>query len=213
MVTKFRLLILVLLKKLLLCDSLGKHLGELPGVERLVRRGATIETFINALSEGEISLTGKDAVLVMVGTNDMANSFNPQAVLSLMGSLIRRIHQVNSSIHVVVSGILPRLCDLDRSEQPVKDYNKMLGRVCRDSQIMMIRAYNGFTSGKEPRGVREWLYAKDGLHLSDRGSCVLTQMLRVQFSDRNILKRMEVITAEAEHKEDRNETFGLNYGH
>ena len=72
--------------------------------------------------------------------------------------------------------------------------------------------YNGFTSGKERRGVREWLYAKDGLHLSDRGSCVLTQMLRVQFSDRNILKRMEVITAEAEHKEDRNETFGLNYG-
>jgi len=203
----------VLLKKLLLCDSMGKHLGELPGVEQRVIRGATIETFIEALSSGEIVLEGKDAVLVMVGTNDMARSFNPQAVLALMGSLIRRIHQINNCIHVVVSGILPRLCDLARSEQPVKDYNKMLGRVCRDSRIMMIRSYNGFISGKERRGVREWLYAKDGLHLSDRGSCVLTQMLRVQFSDRNILKRMEVIAAEAELREDRTESFGMNYGH
>jgi len=201
-----------MLKKLLLADSICKYVGDLPGVEQKIIRGAYFETFAEKINDGEIVLSGIDAILIHIGTNNMALNFEPQSVLAQLGSLIRAIHRQSVTAHVIVSGILPRLFDLKVSERPVKEYNKMLARVCRDHRLMMIRSYNAFISGKEPRGVKEWLYARDGLHLSDRGSYVLTQMFRVQFSDMNILKRREVIDAENEKKVLRDSTFNIWYG-
>jgi len=149
-----------------------------------------------------------DAVLVHVGTNNLARCFDAQAVLAEMGGLIRLIKRVNSEAHIVISGIIPRLKDLAVSDRAVKDYNKMLGRVCRDCNVMMIRCFNGFTCGKQPNGVKEWLFCKDGLHLSARGDFILGQIFRVQFSDLNVLKRRVVMDREAACRQSRDESFG-----
>jgi len=196
------------MKKLLLSDSICKNVGTLPGVNHIIIRGGTIEDFKDLVFTGEVDIKGNDAVLLHVGTNNMARAFDAQAVLTEIGSLIRLIKRVNSKILIVVSGILPRLVDLPNSDLPVKNYNKMLSRVCRDCGVMNIRSYNGFTSGKEARGIKEWLYCRDGLHLSHRGDVVLGQQFRVQYSDMNVIKRHAVIRREAESREDRDNCFG-----
>lgn len=196
------------LKKILLADSLCRNLAVLPGVEQHVIRGARLGSFTTKIDSGEISLKGMKAVLIHAGTNDMANTLDAGKVLSEMGALIRAIKRVCDTIHIVVSGLLPRLCDLDKSDVPVKDYNKMLCRVCRDRDVMVIRSYNAFTSGREPRGVKEWLYAPDGLHLSVRGSFILSQVFRVQFSDRNVLTRRAYLDREAASRLNREVNFG-----
>jgi len=196
------------LKKLLLSDSICKHLGDLPGVTKKVVRGACIEDFGDLIMSGDLDLKGMDAVLLHIGTNNLARNYDARAVLIEMGSLIRLIKKINEKIHVVVSGILPRLIDFDLSDRVIKEYNKLLTRVCRDCNVMMIRSFNGFTCGKEPNGIKEWLFGRDGLHLSTRGSYVLSQLFRVQFSDRNILKRREVLDSEAASRAERDNDFG-----
>jgi len=185
-----------------------KHLGDLPGVTKKVVRGACIEDFGDLIMSGELDIKGMDAVLLHIGTNNLARNFDAHAVLIEMGSLIRLIKKINDKIHVVVSGILPRLVDFDLSDRAIKEYNKLLTRVCRDCNVMMIRSFNGFTCGKEPNGIKEWLFGRDGLHLSTRGSYVLSQLFRVQFSDRNILKRRIVMDAEAASRAKRDSDFG-----
>ena len=196
------------LKKLLLSDSICKHLGDLPGVTKKVVRGACIEDFGDLIMSGDLDIKGMDAILLHIGTNNLARNFDAHAVLIEMGSLIRLIKKINDKVHVVVSGILPRLIDFDQADKSIKEYNKLLSRVCRDCNVMMIRSFNGFTCGKEPNGIKEWLFARDGLHLSTRGSYVLSQLFRVQFSDRNIVKRRAVLDEEAAKRERRDDDFG-----
>ena len=203
-------MILDFLKKLLLADSIVKEVAALPGVRRHIIRGGRLGDFVDGIENGTIDLTGMDAVLVHAGTNDMARRYDPQHVLAEMGALIRCIRRMNSSIYVVVSGILPRLCDLEKSLEPVREYNKMLVRICRDKDVMVIRSRHAFTSGKEVRGVKEWLYSCDKLHLSVRGSFVLTQVFRVQYSDRNVLQRRQCLDQEADDRVVRETSFGAD---
>ena len=198
------------LKKVLLVDSIGRDLSPLPGVTVHVIRGGKLSDFVAGIEDGSINVSVMDAVLVHAGTNDMARRYDAQYVLAEMGALIRCIRRMNSSIHIVVAGILPRLCDLSASETAVREYNRILVRVCRDRDVMVIRSWNAFTSGKEPKGVKEWLYAGDRLHLSVRGSYVLTQVYRVQFSDRNILQRRQSLNREADERVEREASFGLD---
>ena len=191
-------------------DSIGKNLAALPGVTLIVRRGAYLESFTQSILSGDVSLQGMDALLLHVGTNNIDRDRDPQSVLIETGNLIRVAKVANPTMHVVVSGILPRICDLSATEGLVKEYNKLLGRVCRDNQVMMIRSFTAFTCGKEPNGIKAWLFAADGLHLSPRGSAVLTQLFRVQFSDRNIQQRHFVMKNELAKKNLRDENFGFN---
>ena len=75
--------------------------------------------------------------------------------------------------------------------------------------VMMIRSFSAFTCAKEPNGIKAWLFTADGLHLSSRGSAVLTQLFRVQFSDRNIQQRVFVMKGEKAKKMLRDENFGF----
>ena len=194
----------------MLADSIAKEVSALPGVKQHIIRGGRLADFVDGIENGTIDLTGMDAVLVHAGTNDMARRYDPQYVLAEMGALIRCIRRMNSSIYVVVSGILPRLCDIGKSEGPVREYNKMLVRICRDRDVMVIKSWNAYTCGKEPQGVKEWLYSSDKLHLSVRGSFVLTQVFRVQYSDRNVLQRRQCLDREADDRVVRETSFGID---
>jgi len=173
----------------------------------IVKRGGYIEHYTMAIESGEISIEGTDAILIHVGTNNMWRDRDPHAVLIEMGKLLTVIRRRNRRVHVCVSGIIPRVLDICVMESLVKCYNKLLVNVCRDTGVMLIRSYNAFTCGKVASGVKQWLYKPDGLHLNARGAQVLTQMFRVQFSDRNINERRLVLDAECEQRALRDSNF------
>lgn len=208
-IKQFTFTVVVFLRKLILADSIARDVGELPGVVMHVKRGGYLEHFTADIVSGSITVTGMDAILIHVGTNNICRDFDPQAVLCEMGNLLKVIRRLNNKVHLVVSGILPRLVDLHETENIVKHYNKLLVNVCRDTNTMLIRSFNSFVSGNEPTGVKTWLYARDGLHLSVRGSQVLTQMFRVQFADRNIAQRRVVLDAERDQRSVRDFNFGF----
>jgi len=196
------------MKKLLLADSIPKHIGTLAGVEKVILRGSYIEEFTEGISSGTIGIAGFDAVLLHVGTNNVSRDNEPQKVLREMGDLIRVLRWRNAKLHIVISGILPRLLDQGTTENTVKTVNKLLATVSRERNVIFIRSYNAFCSSREQTGLKTWLYARDGLHLSSRGSFVLHHMFKVQFSDKNIIQRHDALIHETEEKIKRDRYFG-----
>jgi len=192
----------------MLTDSIGKDLGRLPGVKLVVKRGGYIEHFSGAIQSGDIVIKGMNAILIHAGTNNMSRDRDPHAVLYEMGRLLRVIRLANPNVHVIVSTILPRVEDSWVMESLIKCYNNLLVNVCRETSVMLIRSYNAFRCSKAASGVKQWLYANDGLHLNARGAQVLTQMFRVHFSDRNIQQRRLVLDAEGESRALRASNFG-----
>jgi len=190
----------VFLKKVLLADSIAADLDPLPGVERYIIRGAVIGDFLTRLMDNSINLLGRDAILLHMGTNNVAQHHCASWVLTDMGNMVRVIRGKNPGIQIVISGILPRLVDQATTEKTVKEINKLLAIASRDTNVVFLRSFNNYCDGKEPRGVKEWLFARDGLHLSNAGTKTLHQMFRVQFSDRNIAQRKSLMTSGAEQK-------------
>ena len=188
------------LKKILLADSIAKDIEPLPGVERYIIRGGRIGDFLTRLMDNSINLTGRDAILLHMGTNNVARDDSVTCVMTEMGNMVRIIRCKNPGIQVVISGILPRLVDQKTTETRVKEINKLLAIASRETNVVFMRSFNSYCDGKEPNGVKEWLFAQDGLHLSSSGTKTLHQMFRVQFSDRNIAQRKTLMMTGAEQK-------------
>ena len=200
--------VLEFMRKLLLADSIPKHVGPLAGVKLHILRGAYIEDFTAGVTSGDIGVKDYDAVLVHVGTNNIARDNCAPMVLGEMGKLLGAIRWQHAEAHIVVSGIIPRLIDQSVTEQTVKSVNKLLSKVTRDRNVIFLRSFSPFCSAREPTGVKGWLFGKDGLHLSNKGSCVLHHLFKVQFSDRNILQRRGALSFEEEEKMVRELKFG-----
>jgi len=196
------------MKKLMISDSIPKHVGVLAGVQKYVLPGAYIEDFTVGISDGNININEFDAILVHVGTNNVARDHNAQQVLGEMGQLIRAIRWRRQDIHIVLSGIIPRLIDRSTTELTVKAINSMLAKVTRDRNVIFIRSFSPFCSGREKSGLKTWLFARDGLHLSNKGSFVLHHLFKVQFSDKNIMQRVYALRYEEEEKIVREKQFG-----
>jgi len=199
----------VFMRKLLLADSIPKHVGPLAGVKLCILRGAYIEDFTAGITSGEISVKEYDAVLIHVGTNNIARDNCAQMLLGEMGSLLGAIRWQRAEIQIVVSGIIPRLFDQSITEQTVKSVNKLLSKVTRDRSVIFLRSFSPFCSAREQTGLKTWLFSRDGLHLSNKGSCVLHHLFKVQFSDKNILQRQGAMRQEEEEKMVRELKFGF----
>jgi lysophospholipase L1-like esterase len=198
----------VFMRKLLLADSIPKHVGPLAGVKLYVLRGAYIEDFTAGITSGEIAVKDYDAVLVHVGTNNIARDNSAQLLLGEMGNLLGAIRWERADIHIVVSGVVPRLVDQAVTEQTVKSVNKLLSKVTRERNVIFIRSFSPFCCARESTGLKTWLFGRDGLHLSDKGSRVLHHLFKVQFSDKNILQRQGALRLEEEEKMVRELKFG-----
>ena len=184
----------------MLADSIANSLDPLPGVERYIIRGGRIRDFLTRIEDNSINLVGRDAILLHMGTNNIGTDNEASWVLNDMGNMVRIIRSKNPGIQIVISGILPRLVDQRRTEATIKECNKLLAIASRDTDVVFLRSFNNYCDGKEPRGVKEWLFATDGLHLSRSGIKTLHQLFRVQFSDRNIAQRKALMMSGAEEK-------------
>ena len=192
----------------MISDSMTRYVGPIPGVQRVVQPGAVIEDFTDQIWSGETSVKGMDAILIHVGTNNVANGNCPQHVLTEFGNLIRAIRSRNQLTHIVVSSILPRVCDHRTTHATVKEVNKLMGQVARERKVVFLRTFLSFCSGKERYGIKEYLYAADGLHLNPRGCKVLREAFRVQFSDNNIKQREEAMLQDISLRLTREHNFG-----
>jgi len=157
------------LKCLILSDSIAKYVSEIRDASVVSFSGINIVRLTKEIQWGQIDINAKN-VIIHVGTNDI-NSSDVGAIMSSFNNLISVIRQ-SSKANIVISGILPRPVDWDRSNDKVKAINKLLVGLCKDRKIRFVHTYKVFLHEGKPK--RELFAVRDGgLHLNLEGSRLL----------------------------------------
>lgn len=160
----------------ILGDSIPKYITGIEGVHLKAFRGDTIGRLANRLLNKQISLDNFNYVLIHVGTNDIANKCSLQlqhafnCIISDYGNLIGICRKLKPSINILVSAILPRPVDHEKSDPLIRKLNAYLQKnMSKTMKFTFLRTYKPFMyAGK----VKRELFAKNdgGLHLNTEGT-------------------------------------------
>ncbi|RLF65968.1 MAG: hypothetical protein DRN30_03020 [Thermoplasmata archaeon] len=138
----------------------------------IIRRGATIKTFIGAI-EGiagyaPIKLTNYDLIVVNVGTNDVGNG---RSVTQIEGDMIRlfeTIRIMNKHATITIASILNRPCDDNTSRDTVNNANAAFVKLCTNKpNSFYLRTASIFRLDKNCLKIE--LFTVEGLHLNSFG--------------------------------------------
>lgn len=150
--------------------------------------GCTPKDLIEKLGRKEINLNGINTIVIAVGTETIMST-NPVEMSSEFEKLAEKFLELNSSIKLIVSLLIPRLCDNEASAEPIKTVNRLLkaSHIARKFQVwhsfkpFIHKRIQHNMSGAVDK-LREELYAEDGLHLNDKGKRILKQQFQMAVS-------------------------------
>ena len=110
----------------LISDSMAKHVTGIQHTTVQAFPGADISRLMYKISKNKASIHSKHTIL-LIGTNDVASLKSVDEIMSLFQKLITLI-RTKSSTNIIISGIIPRPCDLykDPNETRMKAANKEL---------------------------------------------------------------------------------------
>lgn len=131
----------------------------------------------NRLLTGEISLHEFDYVIFHVGTNDIARNSNFDNIISDYGNLIGICRKMKPKINIVLSAILPRPVDYNKTDPLIRRVNSYICKTM--TKTMHIRFFRTYRPFMYMGNVKRELFAKrdGGLHLNTEG----TNRLRFYF--------------------------------
>lgn len=115
-------------------------------------------------------MTNFDYLILHIGTNNINNGDAKGSMMSDFGNLIARIKKKKSSMRIIVSSILPRPCDHDKTDNMIKDFNKSLRlEMASDLGFHFVESWKAVSKFGT---YRRYLFAKKdkGLHLNTEGS-------------------------------------------
>lgn len=157
-------------------DSIPKYITGIEGVQLKSFRGDTIARLANRLLNKQICLENFDFVLIHVGTNDIANNYSLPLerafnnIISDYGNLVGICRKLKPEINILVSAILPRPVDHERTDPLIRKLNAYLQKnMSKTMKFTFLRTYKAFMyAGK----VKRELFAKNdgGLHLNTEGT-------------------------------------------
>lgn len=160
-------------------DSIAKYVTGIDGVHLQAFSGDTIARMANRVLSGQVNLDNYDYVLFHVGTNDVARKSDFESIISDYGNLIGICRRKKPNINIIISAILPRPVDHDRSDPIIRRINAYLNRtMCKSLNFKFIPTYRPFMyCGR----VKRELFAKNdgGLHLNTEGTSRLRYFLRM----------------------------------
>ena len=138
--------------------------ASLTGKTRLMKH---IDTFTES--------TDKNTLFVVhVGTNDLLDkNHTPQEITSKYKQLIHAVKSKSGSGRICVLGLLPVLSEtLDETSQR-KCLNNLLHNMANDENVLFLSSWKLFASDPDYKS----LFTKKGLHLSQKGNALLTDLL------------------------------------
>lgn len=158
-------------------DSIAKYVSNIEGVTLQAFRGATISKIYNRIESGEISLKGFDYIILHAGTNNVDNREKFESIISDYGNFVGICRKINPKINIVISAILPRPVDHEKTDPLIRRINTyVLKNMTKNLNIRFFRTYRPFMYAGR---VKRELFAKrdGGLHLNTEG----TNKLRYYF--------------------------------
>ena len=156
----------------ILCDSIGKHVQAFDDCVIHAFPGTTIQRLTSKIKRQPNLVRNATFVLIHVGTNNV-HSHTPAEIRRLFELLVDQIVVVVPNARIMISAILPRLCDFDATNDVIRSINNDLEHNSIRHTVF-IRTCGPFLRGGRPRG--EMYHVRDGLHLSARGILLLRQV-------------------------------------
>ena len=152
---------------------MAKHVTDINDTDIRSFPGMTIGQLTTKITNGCLNLN-YDNVLVHVGTNDV-NKYSAGEISSLFSNLISVIKSnIDSSITLYMSSILPRPVDFSVTGLKLKEINVSLETICKERKVKFLKSFRPFLKFSQAR--RELFAIKDGgLHLNLEGTRRLRQ--------------------------------------
>lgn len=160
----------------ILSDSMAKYVSGVKYTTVQAFPGATVSRLQSKILSQKASIDFKYTIL-LIGTNDISSSLSVGEIISLFENLVTIIRS-RSSTKLIISGIIPRPCDLqtDPTESRVKSVNKELKELCKRRHLQFLHTFRIFLHKNKP--IRSYFAVNDGgLHLNSEG----TRRLRLFF--------------------------------
>ena len=183
--------------KLIITDSIGKHVTRVKNAKLQALPGYTISRTADSIAFGNISVSGYKAILVHMGTNDIPpkkdrftgkQSIQPiNHVVDAYRHLVQVIRRYNAHCQIVVSAIIPRPVDFLVSAYRVQKVNEGLQQLCENKHKMIFNPTHKFFF-KRGLPVRGYYSESDKLHLRGSGVMRLQQAFQQALSDVNLVK-------------------------
>jgi lysophospholipase L1-like esterase len=170
----------------LISDSLGKWIRDISHLEVKATPGLTIDTAIEKLSRYELDISGYDALLFLLGTNDFEDACDEKLnlttqeivdkMLGKFDALLTHVRQVAPRSRLGFSMIIPRPKDTKpKMDEDRREFNAALKKMCKAEKVAFLNTYRGVkTNGLFDKTK----YARDKLHLGQPGIAGVTTFLR-----------------------------------
>ena len=169
-------------------DSIPKYVSEIPNLQNVCLRGATIGRLVDFLTfklpEERLPLTS-DIIIIHAGTNNVLKGATVYDVTSQYKVLLQSVKCFFPHATVLCSAIIPRPCDGQLSKFFVQSCNEVICILAARENVIFIPTYMVFVHAGE---VKSYLYASsDLLHLNGMGLSVLTGFYRKCLQNRTKL--------------------------
>jgi hypothetical protein len=173
------------MERWILGDSMIKHVRSIFGSHNACLRGKGIYDILSYVSDNGHRLNHTAAVVLLIGTNDVANNMELSVFERGYADLINRIKRVASWSVVFLCTILPRPVDARSKNRGVGPYNNIISRLADQPRCAFIPTWRAFCVQSERADLQ--YFAQDGLHLNHQGVCRLEDILRSKINDKMLL--------------------------
>ena len=160
---------------LLIGDSIIKNISGITNTQVIGLRGLRIEELSGLFENNQIpAIHTKDIIVTHIGTNNVRGD-SDEDLLTRTKALIRMIKDRAPTALLALSQIIPRPCDWEITETPVKDYNMACDELRIPMNIKTIPTYKAMQFGRNI--IMEYYSDWDHLHPSTDGDEALRQYL------------------------------------
>ena len=156
----------------LICDSIPRFIPLMIETDIFCFRGARIIDLIALISSNPLAFCQYETILVHCGTNDI-QSVSCEDILKSYKSLVDLLHLHCPYAHILLSAILPRSIDDDKTGASVKFINSELRTLSITLGFHLIPSFRVVLHAGKIQGA---LFCKDKLHLSCKGIYLLHQL-------------------------------------
>jgi lysophospholipase L1-like esterase len=126
-----------------------------------------------------------DTVVILIGTNDLSAGTPNDKIVSNIKKIVNEITSIEPNKKIYIQSIYP----VNRSKRPkgekrdnknIKYINEELKKFCLENNITFIDLYDSLT---DRDGDLKSSYSEDGLHLTDAGYNVVTNILKATLKE------------------------------
>src|SRR3989337_2347729 len=123
----------------------------------------------------DLVASNPDIVCMLIGTNDIANGFSDEKILSNISSIIELTMTKLNDSKIFITSILPTRDNQPRPNERIQGLNKQVQIIAKELNVNYLNLYFLFVDE-----TRQLIFnlTEDGLHLNNRANFIWANILR-----------------------------------